>query len=185
MQKMTVVNILGEPGCGKSTTTAGLFFELSTNGYKTEIVQEAAKDFVWEASRTDTGEIIPPYILGDQLFLFAEQNRRIERLRKQREIIIVECPLLMSLIYQPQNYYKEFNRLVLEVHHSYNNINILLERNHSYDEQGRVQTESETQEMRSLIINMLKQNNIDYKVFKTHKHVNKEIASYIEEMRNT
>ena len=179
MNKLKVVNILGEPGSGKSTTAAGIFSELSMNGYKSEIVQEAAKDYVWEASRDDNGSIISPYILSDQIFLFAEQNRRIERLRSQRDFAIVECPLLMSLIYRNPVYYESFDKLVLEVHSSYDNINILLERNHEYDTNGRVQDEESTKIVKLQILNMLDSNNIEYHKFKTHKNINKEIADFI------
>lgn len=180
---LKVVNILGEPGSGKSTTTAGLTAQLAIKGYQVELVQEAAKDFVWEASKNENNEIIPPYILSDQLFLFSEQNRRIERLRYKREYAIVECPLLMSLIYKSDNYYKSFDDLVLEVYSSYNNINILLERNHSYDKVGRIQSEEETNMVRNRIMNVLNLYGIEYKVFKTHKRITEEIADYIESIK--
>lgn len=178
--KLTVVNILGEPGSGKSTSTAGIFSELSMRGYRSEIVQEAAKDFIWEGVKNDSGVLIPPYILSDQMFLFAEQNRRIERLREQREIAIVECPLLMSLLYVKKNYYPSFENLVLEVHNSYNNINILLERKHDYDDEGRVQTEDESKEMKKVIENLLLKHNVPFVKFETHRKIAIEVADYVE-----
>lgn len=179
MKDLKVVNILGEPGSGKSLTSAGLLYQLGIRGHKVELVQEAAKDHVWEAIRVDEKKI-PPYILSDQLFLFSEQNRRIERLRGQREIAIVECPLLMSLVYRRDGYYSNFDKLVLEVYNSYNNINIFLERNHTYDQDGRVQNEQETNSLREEIIKVLDKNLITYKIFKTHKLIDLEIADYIE-----
>ena len=180
---LKVVNILGEPGSGKSTTTAGLTAQLALRGHQVELVQEAAKDFIWEASIKESGEIIPPYILGDQIFLFAEQNRRIERLRNKRDYAVVECPLLMSLIYKPEIYYKTFDSLVLDVYGSYNNINILLERTHVYDQIGRVQSETETNHVRNIIINKLLEHNIPYKIFKTNKDITEKIADYIESLK--
>lgn len=180
---LKVVNILGEPGSGKSTTTAGLTAQMAIRGHQVELVQEAAKDYVWEAVSDNSGKIIAPYILNDQIFLFAEQNRRIERLRQKREYAIVECPLLMSLVYQRESYYHSFTQLVLEVYSSYNNINIFLKREHGYDSVGRVQSEEETNTLRDAIKNILYDNQIEYKEFSTHKHIAEEIADYLESIK--
>ena len=34
-----VVNLMGGPGCGKSTAAAGIFYELKKLGYEYEIVE--------------------------------------------------------------------------------------------------------------------------------------------------
>ena len=47
---MKVINLVGGPGCGKSTTAAGLFYELKRRDYSVELVTEYAKSRVWEDS---------------------------------------------------------------------------------------------------------------------------------------
>ena len=47
-KRCLVVNLIGGPGCGKSTTTAGLFYELKKKGYNCEMSLEFAKDKVYE-----------------------------------------------------------------------------------------------------------------------------------------
>lgn len=49
-KRCLVVNLIGGPGCGKSTTTAGLFYELKKKGYNCEMSLEFAKDKVYEES---------------------------------------------------------------------------------------------------------------------------------------
>lgn len=50
MNKTIIVNIYGSPSAGKSTTAAGVFYELKRNGIRCELVTEYAKSKVWEES---------------------------------------------------------------------------------------------------------------------------------------
>ena len=43
-----VINLLGGPGCGKSTVAAGIFHQLKSLGYSTELVTEYVKDIVYD-----------------------------------------------------------------------------------------------------------------------------------------
>ena len=45
-----IINLFGGPGCGKSTTASGIFYELKKRGYECELSLEFAKDKVWEDS---------------------------------------------------------------------------------------------------------------------------------------
>jgi ATP:corrinoid adenosyltransferase len=67
---MKVINIFAGPCAGKSTTAAGLFYLMKVSGYNVELVTEYAKDMTWEGRHN---------ILGDQLYILAKQNRRLER----------------------------------------------------------------------------------------------------------
>ena len=176
---MLVINLLGEPGAGKSVTAAGLFYELSVNNFKAEIITEVAKGYAWETPKAENGKALPHPIFGQQIFLLGEQNRWLARVKGQREIAIMECPLLLSAIYQPENYFESFNSLVLEQFNDYNNFNILLERNHDFDNDGRVHTEDESKLVRSKLKDFLHLYNIPYISVKTHKEINKELVKKI------
>ena len=63
-KRCLVVNLIGGPGCGKSTTTAGLFYELKKKGYNCEMSLEFAKDKVYEESFR---------IIDDQIYIFGKQ----------------------------------------------------------------------------------------------------------------
>lgn len=178
---MLVVNLLGEPGVGKSVTAAGLFYELSINGFKAEIIPEVAKGYAWETPKDKHGNSYEHPIFSQQIFLLGEQNRLLERVKGKREIAIMECPLLLGAVYQPENYFKSFESLVLEQFHAYNNFNILLERNHDYDNDGRMQNETESNQVRNKLKSFLEKHNIPYINLRTHEKINQEILLKIRD----
>lgn len=179
---MLVINLLGEPGVGKSATSSGVFYELSVNGFRSEVVNEVAKGFAWETPKDpSTGKALVHPIFGQQISLLGEQNRWLERVNNQREIAVMECPLIMTAIYQPDNYLKSFTPLVLEQFNKYNNVNILIERNHRFDPEGRVHTEDDSLEVRSKLVSFLKEHNIPYVTVKTSRDINKKIVKYIQQ----
>lgn len=133
---MKVVNLFGPPGTGKSTVAAMLFGLLKMNQHESEFVPEFAKVLTWSEHHV---------ALRDQLYVFAKQHHRLEMLRVQPlEYVVSDGPLLNSLIYAPDNYFTSFPPMVLEVFHSFENVNIVLEReNHAYSSIGRYHSEAE------------------------------------------
>ena len=92
---MKVLNIWGGPGIGKSTTAAGLFYEMKKLGLNVELVQEYAKDAVWEKRHN---------ILDDQIYIFAKQQRRIARLAEHNiDWVITDSPIPLGLVYLRPN----------------------------------------------------------------------------------
>jgi hypothetical protein len=178
---MLVVNLLGEPGVGKSTTASGVFYELSVNGFRSEIIPEVAKGYAWETPKDNNGKSLIHPIFGQQIFLLGEQNRYLERVIGQRDIAIMECPLIMTAIYKPEGYLESFDQLALEQFNVYNNINIVLERNHVFDPEGRVHDEQGALEVRNKLMKFLNDNKIPYVVIPTHRDVSKSIVKYIQE----
>lgn len=179
---MLVVNLLGEPGAGKSVTAAGVFYELSINNFRAEVIPEVAKGYAWETPKDPaTGRALSHPIFTQQIFLLGEQNRVLKRVEGQREIAIMECPLIMGAIYKPDDYFEHFVPLVLEQFHYYRNVNILLERTHAFDPEGRVHDESESSGVRSKLKDFLQQYNIPYVSMKTHENINKQIVKYIRD----
>lgn len=134
---MQVINLWAGPGVGKSTTAAGLFFEMKKMGLNVELVQEYAKDLVYEQRHN---------ILSDQIYVFAKQQRRIARLKDHNlDWVITDSPIPLGLIYlQPGALSENFHKLVMEVFDAYHNHNFLLSRNVAYNPVGRNQkTEQE------------------------------------------
>jgi len=129
-----VINIFGGPGAGKSTTAAGLFYEMKKRRIQVELVTEYAKDMTWEKRHN---------VLSDQLYILAKQNRRIQRLIGQVEWVITDSPLPIGLVYAEPNYFPTFEPMVMELWNSYDNINFLLGRDFEYQTEGRNQTAEE------------------------------------------
>lgn len=127
-----VINLFSGPGTGKSTTASGLFFALKNMGYKCEMALEYAKELAWENQLSK---------LTDQLYIFAKQHRRINRLMfHDLDFIISDSPLWLSIIYGSEES-PAFKDLVLEKAANFNNFNIFLERVKPYMAYGRYQTE--------------------------------------------
>jgi len=178
---MLVINLMGEPGVGKSVTAAGVFYEFSINGFKSEIIPEVAKGYAWETPKDDSGKPLLHPIFTQQIFLLGEQNRMLERVNGKRDIAIMECPLILTAIYQPEDYFKSFESLVVEQFNAYNNFNILLERNHEFDNEGRVHNENEATEVRSKLKDFLIKHNIPYIKMTTDDNINKNIVKKIRD----
>ena len=134
---MNVINLFGGPGSGKSTTAAGLFYEMKKRRFEVELVTEYAKDMVWEGRHN---------ILDDQIYIFAKQQRRIARLRDHRvDWVITDSPIALGLVYLREGRFltSNFNMLVMEVFNSFDNHNFLLQRNFEYNPVGRNQKDLE------------------------------------------
>ena len=121
--------------------------------FNVELVTEVAKDFVWENRYQ---------CLNDQLYVSASQNHRLERLRNKVDWAITDSPLLLSLVYIPDGYYKNYKPLMLEIFNSYDCQNFYLNRVKSYSKIGRMQTEKESDMVAERIKNELKRNRIKF-----------------------
>jgi len=139
--KPLIINLFGSPCSGKSTIAALLFYKLKADGYKCELVTEYAKDKTYENN---------VMALSDQIYVFAKQNYRINRIVKDGEVdvIITDSPLLLSTYYNSdETTKKELDNLVKTVVGSHRNMNIFLKRFGEYQQYGRTQTKEESEKM--------------------------------------
>lgn len=150
--RLKVINLWAGPGAGKSTTAAGLFNLMKVQGYKVELVVEWAKEAVYE-KRTHT-------LASNQLYVFAKQEQRLQRLLGNVHFAITDSPLPLSLIYAPRSgAYREayFKDCVLGFWRSYENINFHVARTKAYEKYGRQQTEQEARKIDSQVEYLLDQ----------------------------
>jgi nicotinamide riboside kinase len=155
---MKVLNVYGGPCSGKSTTAAGLFFEMKKQGIEVELVQEYAKDMVWEQRSN---------VLEDQIYVFAKQQRRINRLRAHKlDWVITDSPIPLGLVYTKHGAYgPHFENLVIEVFNSYQNHNFMLTRNVKYSSVGRNQSSvSEAIQFDQAVVKLLAKHCISHDV---------------------
>lgn len=142
MRKLTtIINIFGGPGIGKSGVAAGLYSKMKANHMSVELVTEVAKDYVWEERLN--------VLTHDQIIIFAEQHRRMDRLRDRVDYIVTDCPILLCIPYVPPNaYYKDLLvPLMVECALSFDNFNVILERNEeSHTDLGRYHSLDESKQ---------------------------------------
>lgn len=176
MKKTLYINVFGGPGAGKSTLTSGLFWYLKTqrhmteHSYTIELVREFAKDLVW-ASEFDT--------LKDQVYVTGTQYHRMYILNGKVDIAITDSPILLGLLYG--EYPTSYKPYLVELHNTFNNLNIYIERNIPFEQEGRVQDEVEALKKDDIIENILIENDIKYTKFKedlSEKSVSK-LSKYI------
>jgi hypothetical protein len=149
---MIVVNLFAGPGSGKSTTCAGVFAKLKLAGVNCEMALEYAKDKVWEESNK---------VLDDQIYVFGKQLHRIFRLKDKVDVVITDSPILLSIIYDKTRN-KYFSDLVLNQFNNFDNRNYFIERTTVYNPKGRLQTEDEAKEIDKVLLDLLKDCNIEY-----------------------
>jgi len=174
MKKAIIVQIYGGPGAGKSTFRARLFTELKYKGVICEESPEYAKDKVYEESFTT---------LTNQIYIFGKQHHRLFRLLKQNDVVICDSPLLNTILYDSDNN-KELRALAISEHKKLNSFDILLFREHEYQQTGRYQNEDEAKDLDKDIENILVENDVTFTKISSSPENAKKIADQIIEMLN-
>lgn len=171
---MIVVNLFGVPSAGKSTGAAYIFSQLKMKGINAELVTEFAKDKVWE-NNTE--------VFKNQAYLFGKQSYRLSRCKDKVDVIVTDSPLPLSIFYNNNPSLTEnFNKSVMDVFNSYNNINYLLLRTKPYNPSGRFQTEEESDVLKQPMIDLLENRNIGYKEINGDKDGYNQIINEICKM---
>lgn len=166
-----VVNLFGEPSAGKSTAAMDITAKLKRKGINAEYVSEFAKDKVYEQNSE---------VFKHQEYIFGKQSFKMGRVRDKVQVIVVDSPLILSIIYNQNEYLGEsFEQVVMDTFNSYNNKNYLLVRNHDYEVSGRFQNENEANEVREQLISELNKLNISYETATSSEEGCENIANEI------
>ena len=154
-----VVNMLGGSGIGKSTTAAGLYYNMKLEGMNVELVREYVKVLAWQG--TKIGQF-------DQVNIFGEQCKLEHTLYGKVDYIVTDSPILLAPVYEvfyhgdsiiEEAAVKFLNKAEVE---GIKHINIILQRNKPYDERGRYQTEEEALDVDKRTLNFLNKYRMPY-----------------------
>jgi adenylate kinase family enzyme len=159
-----LINLMGGPGTGKSSIAAGLLHQLKKRHISCDAPYEFPKVLAWDENHS---------AIKDQLYVIANQHRGIVKSWGKVDYIILDSPILLSLVYKnyyddrndyPSNLYKEsFDKMVLDIHLQYNNLNILLKRgNGVHNEKERYQNLEQSIDLDNRIKNILHFNKLEY-----------------------
>ena len=166
-----VINLIGGPGCGKSTTMAGVFYWLKKHMVNCEMATEYAKDKVWEEDYR---------AMDDQLYIIGKQFHRISRLIDKVDIVIMDTSLLSSIIYD-KNHSDALKQLCIEAFEKFNNMVFFIERDDiSYETSGRRENSDKALEIDKAYKELMEELHISYKCL----HNENSVETIIEELRN-
>lgn len=155
-----VISFYGGPGTGKSTSAAAVFAALKMAGVNCEYIQEYAKDRAWEFGDKHTGV---PKVFKAQEYLFGKQHFRMRRCAEDVDVIVTDSPLLLGLVYMPEDFPLPSLRTVIrEAYCMYENLDVFLVREKAYNPLGRFQTEDEAKGLDTEIRDMLIANDVKF-----------------------
>ena len=173
-RKLIVVNLYAPPGTGKSTGAAYIFSRLKMMGVNAELITEFAKDKVWERNGT---------ALMNQIYVFAHQYYKIYICEKDVDIVLVDSPLLLSCIYrQDREIVKPLRELINIIEKKYVIKSYFINRTKGYNPKGRIHSEKQSDDLREPILNLLKENHVDFKFVSGDTVGYEEIIKEIHEL---
>ncbi|QOI71615.1 putative AAA domain-containing ATPase [Erwinia phage pEa_SNUABM_47] len=164
MKNTIIVNLVGGPCCGKSTTAAGLFAKMKLHTkQQVEIVTEVIKDYVYDENKM---------AMQDQVLITANQNHRLFRLKGKVDFVVSDASLLNGIVYN--EFYHDMenisSRVAFQLYEQYENIVFLLPRKPEYDQYGRTQTLEEAKELDRLFVENLEHLRIPYIDMREYTH---------------
>lgn len=160
-----IINLFSGPGSGKSSIASGLMYELKKNHISCDNPYEFPKLLAWDENHN---------AIQDQLYVLANQHRGIVKSYNKVDYIILDSPILLSLVYKniyngnnyPSILYNDiFEKMVIDLHNKYDNINIFLNRNideFNFNQKERYQNIEESTIIDNKIKELLNINNIKY-----------------------
>lgn len=134
---MIIVNLMGAPGSGKSTTAAHVFSYLKRHDINTELVGEFAKELIYLGNEIQ---------LVNQVYLMANQYRKLKDLERYgATLVISDSPLLMQTVYcENIPYCKEITALNYKLNEEFHNVDVFIRRVKKYQTFGRVHDEDQS-----------------------------------------
>lgn len=158
-----IVNLFGGPGIGKSSIANGLTYKLKKKHISCDNPYEFPKVLAWDENHS---------AIKDQLYVLANQHRGIVKSFGKVDYIILDSPIILSLVYKsiykgseyPATLYGDsFDKMVLDIHNQYDTLNILLKRTEGdFNQKERYQTIDESKMLDDEIEKTLVKNNIPY-----------------------
>ena len=158
-----IINLFGGPGIGKSSIASGLTYKLKKKHITCDNPYEFPKVLAWDENHS---------AIKDQLYVLANQHRGIVKSFGKVDYIILDSPILLSLVYRsvykgteyPATLYGEsFDKMVLDIHNQYDTLNIVLKRTEGgFNEKERYQSLEESKELDFAIEKTLIENKIPY-----------------------
>lgn len=153
MNHTYVVNLFGGPGSGKSTTAAGLFYEMKKRGESVELVREYCKPWAWRGWPINKWDGL--HFLGSELYAQSTLYGKVDT-------IITDAPLYIMAVYERM--YNAGSQLILRAVEDLVNqqenegiyqVNCMVNREKAYVPAGRNETEAQARKVDDLCREMV------------------------------
>lgn len=176
-----IINLFGGPGIGKSSIASGLTYKLKKKHITCDNPYEFPKALAWDENHS---------AIQDQLYVLANQHRGIVKSFGKVDYIILDSPILLSLVYRsaykgneyPSTLYESehFDKLVLDIHNQYDCINIVLKRGQgNHNEKERYQSLDESKKLDYQIEETLIKHKIPYYTIDVNEKTTKKIIKLL------
>lgn len=158
---MTIlINFLGAPSVGKSTTAGKLFAKLKDWELNAELVQEYVKGWAWD------GRTVSPY---DQFYFFGKEVHNQSHLFNKVDFVIADSPVILAAFYHMQrnkeNSLRDACKAFYTMAEKIDNVkivNFLLTRKKKYQTKGRFHTQEQADEIERLLRCFLSVENYEF-----------------------
>jgi len=153
----------------------------NVKGVNCEMAREYAKDIAWQVTPIKGEKIdsrIAEQFFKDQQKIFGRQSERQSDLEHKVDVIVTDSPLLLSIIYDPNNDI-DFQRSVFNSFNRYENHNYLLTRVFPYEQEGRYQDEEGAKEVDQQIKDLLDSRGVKYTELPAYDYNAQRIAQEI------
>ena len=160
------INLYAGPGCGKTSQAAGLFYALKSLHKNIEHVSEYIKEWAWLGFEPSS---------FDQVYILAKQMRQEDVvLRNGANLIITECPLLLSVVYSRMNGlpgWESLWKLGEVFEQQFPSLNIFMQRGDKpYRQEGRYHTLEQAIEIDNLTREFLTEGGVSFTDFAFDDH---------------
>lgn len=172
--KIRRINLYGSSGCGKSTTSSMIFYELKKMQYNIELITEYIKLWTYIPRKP---------ISWDGYYVQAKQITREDIiLRGGIDLVVSDSPLLMQYFYawyHKDPCAKSMLQACKDFEKQYSSINIFIQRPKDipYNNKGRYETAEESEKISKIMKSFLLKNKISFKTFYANEE--KEIMEYV------
>ena len=180
--KTLIINLIGGPGCGKSTIAAGLFARLKKMGVTCELVTEYIKERIYEENQT------MPY---NQIAIFGNQHYAINNKIGKVECIIQDGSFLNNELYMKENTGQdnpEFFSLLVSEYKKFINLDFFIDRGTiPFETYGRIHNREQSLDLDNKIKALYNKYGLTYISVESRDAVDKMIPiilNKIEELRN-
>lgn len=173
-----VINLIGGPGCGKSTIAADLFSRLKKMGVTCELVTEYIKERIYEENKT---------IPFNQIAIFGNQHYMINNKIGKVECVIQDGSFINNELYTRENTGKdnpEFYQLLVSEYKKFNNLDFFIDRGTiPFETYGRIHTHEQSLRIDQEIKNIYDKYNFKYISVESRDAVDKMIPIILEKLK--